>query len=190
MTGGLQVATILMGLKAMLSDPTDLAVYAHRKAQGAGQFFDTSQYPAMCTICKTSVHGGSKHCGFCNRCVDGFDHHCKWLNNCVGKENYRTFVVLICVMLMSMLMFSATAVMFLVKSSEDDFGEDCQRYAGWKCQGLVIALVALGLIVAALVAFALVNLIALHVWLRKCKKMTTYEYIISKRKAAKYLESV
>lgn len=179
-----------MGLWATLSDPTDEAVYIHRKAQRNGQFFDTSLYPAMCTICKTCVHGGSKHCGFCNRCVQSFDHHCKWLNNCIGKGNYRTFIVLICTLFCSELTFCVSAVLFLDKSSEESFKDECEVYAGWDCRGLAIALVGLAMLVAALVAFGVANLIGLHVWLRKYKKMTTYEYIISKRRSAKYRDIV
>jgi len=179
-----------MGLWATLSDPTDVAVYAHRRAQQNGEFFDTSLYPAMCTICKTSVHGGSKHCGFCNRCVQSFDHHCKWLNNCIGQGNYRLFLVLIGILFCSELAFCIAALLFLGRSGEDSFRENCERYAGWDCQGLAIALVAFALLVAALVVFGLANLIGLHVWLRKYKKMTTYEYIISKRRAAKYRDTV
>jgi hypothetical protein len=50
----------------------------------------------------------------------------------------------------------------------------------------MIALVALSLLVAVLIGFGVLNLIGLHIWLRLIKKMTTYEYIISQRKSAKY----
>ena len=168
-----------------LSDPTDLAVYAHRKAQKSGVFFDASSYPVICSICQTSVHSGAKHCRFCNRCVDGFDHHCKWLNNCIGSSNYRLFLLLICILLVSELMISVSILLFFLDSGE----KQCQEYAGWDCQPLAILLVVVALLIAVLVTLAMTSLVMLHVWLRKCKKMTTYEYIISKRRSTKYIEN-
>jgi len=195
LSGLLQCATLLLGLWLTYSDPTDPAVYAHRKALMQGYYaprtaFNTSPYPSMCTICNTGVHGNSKHCGFCNRCVQRFDHHCKWLNNCIGQQNYRLFIVLIVLLETSQLCFVGFACVFLSRTAEEGFQKRCWGYSGWNSGGLVIALVAVSMVTALFTAFGVVNLIVLHVWLRFVKHMTTYDYIISQRKANKYKSSV
>ena len=186
MSGTLQLTVTVLGFITTKTDPTDPAVYAHREALALNQPFNTSVYPSMCTICKTSVHARAKHCGFCNRCVDHFDHHCKWLNNCIGRGNYSYFAFLITFLLLSELVFICFAAVFLDKVREDKFVRDCQDFAGWDCSVLIIALVCGALFVAALVSFGVANLIGLHIWLRTWKKMTTYEYIVSQKKTAKY----
>jgi hypothetical protein len=119
-----------------------------------------------------------------------FDHHCKWLNNCIGKQNYRPFVVLIVLLEASELCFAGFACVFLSRTAEAGFQQRCAQYSGWESGGLVIALVAITLIVALITAFGVINLIFLHLWLRFIKHMTTYDYIISHRKANKYKASV
>jgi hypothetical protein len=56
--------------------------------------------------------------------------------------------------------------------------------------GVVMGVVLVLAILALLVAVVIGNLIGLHVWLRKVKKMTTYEYILYLRNLKKYSSAV
>merc|ERR1740121_1613756 len=60
---------------------------ASKKVEDPAGFF--------CSECTKYVRVESKHCWTCQKCVAGFDHHCPWLNNCIGETNYRSFVVLV-----------------------------------------------------------------------------------------------
>jgi len=132
----------------------------------------------MCTICKTCVGGRSKHCGFCNRCVASFDHHCKWLNNCIGQTNYALFVRLIVSLAFSEIAFIIFACLYLQLAAS----------SGLRDLGLPLVLflvpTSLTLTICIAVALAIFNLLALNFWLRRYKHMTTYEYILARRKKA------
>lgn len=52
--------------------------------------------------------------------------------------------------------------------------------------GLVMVMVLINALFALVVSVAIGNLTALHLWLRKFKKMTTYEYILYLRSMHKY----
>lgn len=144
----------------------------------------------MCTICNTSVQVNSKHCGFCNRCVYRFDHHCKWLNNCVGQGNYRLFFVQIVVLELSELCFAGFACVFMSRAAQEGFQQRCLQYSGWNSEPFMLSLVAFSLLLSAITAFGVFNLLILHIWLRFIKQMTTYDYIISQKKANKYKTTV
>ena len=174
--------SVIFGLLATITDPTDAVVLAERRAKRLNQKFDSSQYSQICTICKAHVHDYSKHCGQCDRCVDGFDHHCKWLNNCVGQRNYRYFAALLgCAD--TQLCFQTVVTGYVVHgllagdlrdSLETVYGlggDTVDLYAG--------ALAAMMLILTVCFC-ALLQLILLHIWLRK-RGLTTYEYIIMQR---------
>ena len=66
--------------------------------------------------------------------------------------------------------------------SRDVFGED-------KSIG-VLAVVLILAVMSLLVTVVIGNLIGLHVWLRKVKNMTTYEYILYLRNLRKYASAV
>ena len=193
-SGTLQVTVALLGFLTTRSDPTDPAVYEHRRAIAlkyslCSQFFDMSRFPSLCTICKTSVNGKSKHCGFCNRCVHRFDHHCKWLNNCIGELNYVLFLVLISVLDLSEAVFMVYCGLFFRLSTEDEFDDNCKEYAGWYAKPVILTVVSFAFFLALGIFVGLANLIVLNTWLRRYKHMTTYEYIVQQRKtAAKYQE--
>ena len=166
---------IISGFFATFIDPTDpistLSLFILQRNGGIG---------AVCGLCNSSVNTSSKHCGTCNRCVVGFDHHCKWINNCVGVKNYRWFIASIISLLFNSLEVLITGVLLLVFYSID-------RQGVRKDFGLAINLNAWVVMVAILTGFSLLctvvvgNLIGLHAWL-KIKGLTTFEYILLKRK--------
>ena len=142
----------------------------------------------MCTICSTSVSSSSKHCGYCNRCVIRFDHHCKWLNNCIGERNYSLFLALISVLEAAELLLIAVTLWMLLQGFNDSQWLERRSRAvfGLDRSGAVMGVVLVLGILALLVAVVIGNLIGLHFWLRKVKKMTTYEYILHLRNLKKY----
>lgn len=89
------LVSFIIAAKLLMSDPTDRS----------GQFAEVK-----CIICKPPVWADSKHCYTCGRCIEGFDHHCPWLNICIGRRNYRTYLCLISQVLLTILLFCATAV--------------------------------------------------------------------------------
>lgn len=80
----------------------------------------------------------------------------------------------------------AFSAVFLSNIKTSDFERKCSEYSGWDSAGLIISLVSLGLLLAGITAVGVFNLLGLHIWLRLIKHMSTYDYIISQRKANKY----
>lgn len=48
-----------------------------------------------CSECEVYRPLRCSHCLDCNRCVLMNDHHCRYLGNCVGKQNYRSYLVVL-----------------------------------------------------------------------------------------------
>jgi len=170
------------------ADPTDPVVYQHRLAKQnqyspPSEHFDSSRYASVCTICGTSVSNSSKHCGYCNRCVERFDHHCKWLNNCIGHTNYAQFTMLIgSLEVMELIIFVGSFWLLIQYFTQKDWLEShIQEAYGANIVELVFSCICVQTLIALLILIAIGNLIALHLWLRKCKKMTTFEYILHLR---------
>lgn len=184
----LQVSVVSFGYLVTKSDPTDPVVYQHRYAKDnwylpLSQSFDSSRYASVCTICGTSVSNSAKHCGYCNRCVDRFDHHCKWLNNCIGQRNYAQFGALIgSLESMEILMFSASLWLLMLYFTDNDWVQArvLEVYSD-QVTDLLYVFLWIQTLIALLIMVAVGNLIGLHIWLRKYKKMTTFEYILHLR---------
>ena len=119
-----------------------------------------------------------------------FDHHCKWLNNCIGSRNYSQFLLLITSLELSQGWIFAWSLWLLLKGFKDTqwIERQSQDVFGRNQQGLVLVMVLINALFALVVSVAIGNLIALHLWLRKYKKLTTYEYILFLRSLHKYSE--
>ncbi|XP_061754399.1 palmitoyltransferase ZDHHC23-A-like [Nerophis ophidion] len=69
----------------------------------------TSQFPtgsgrcSWCPVCKIRRPPRAGHCRTCGACVQRLDHHCVWINSCVGQANHRSFLLTVCVFLLTSL---------------------------------------------------------------------------------------
>ncbi len=50
----------------------------------------------VCLTCRVAKPYRSKHCKRCDKCIYRMDHHCPWVDACIGANNYRSFVLFIC----------------------------------------------------------------------------------------------
>ena len=156
------IGTLLFGGLCAYIDPTDKS-----KA-----YEDTK----FCTICERNVSLNSKHCGHCNRCVNDFDHHCSWVNNCVGQVNYKHFVFAI-LFLQILMAFQLSSSIFLIVATVSV----PQNLNNVYQSEVIYCFMAISLAVSLFLFMSNGILIGFHVYLG-VKKLTTYEYIVSKRK--------
>ena len=163
----MQFIVIVLGILLMVNDPSDPISLGKASAPD-------SSITATCSLCKSAVNPSSKHCAQCNRCVAGFDHHCKWLNNCIGTSNYKLFVVL----MSSVFLLSCIVLAFSIEMAFQFI--DKESYANLSVTCIVTFLSLITLI-------GIFNLIILHIYLA-IRKMTTYEYILEKRKKCRKVE--
>lgn len=134
-----------------------------------------SSITATCTLCDSIVDPTSKHCAQCNRCVANFDHHCKWLNTCIGKSNYNYFILLLFSVLFHCSIILIYSLQVLLLGIQEENVLICCFSTIFGIQALCVVLLDL-------------NLILLH-WYLKIKGLSTYEYIVSKRKKKSRVES-
>lgn len=158
-----------------ISDPSDPLVIAYLTSKDLRYFIYSYKKSLSesttrhCNYCDSPVSGiSTKHCLRCNRCTIQFDHHCKFVNNCVGKLNYTLFFKLILSVQLHECIMCAIILHFLIIHSEN--------YTEYYC-----------FIFGALLKSAIVwvlngYLIGFHLFLLK-KSMTTYDYIVVRRKA-------
>ena len=190
----------LLQMPAMASDDARLALeicYGAVALVAAGAFVKAaSVYPAdddgddpeaslFCQMCDRNVRAGSKHCRTCDKCVEHFDHHCNWLNNCVGSRNYRSFFVLVTVVLVQVcgqLCAGAWLLAWVVKNPRgaDALLDDTGRFPShltrqeyqWCLYCYLLLCLCLGYLVGDLFAF--------HILLMR-RGITTYDYIVQQR---------
>ena len=120
-----------------------------------------------CQFCDIAVDEKTKHCHRCNACVKEFDHHCVWVNHCVGEANYSKFVQFTA----SILALSLVGV--LTQLWVFYLGKDIVKRA----------ILVSSFLVNSITSGILVKLLYFHFQLKK-KRMTTYEWILEKRKEA------
>ncbi|OMJ79825.1 hypothetical protein SteCoe_20076 [Stentor coeruleus] len=152
-----------------ISDPSDPLVIAYLTTNDSSYKKSLSESTTRhCNYCNSPVSGiSTKHCLRCNRCTIKFDHHCKFVNNCVGKVNYTLFFKLIISIQIHECIMCAIILHFLITYRENYteyyifiFGSLLKSVLVWVLNGY---------------------LISFHLFLLK-KSMTTYDYIVVKRK--------
>ncbi|XP_003747836.1 probable palmitoyltransferase ZDHHC1 [Galendromus occidentalis] len=209
MTVGVSIH-ILSHVVCMAINPADYSVLA-KNFQGRRPFDRSKHKHVIenqyCYICETRVGAKSKHCSACNKCIGEFDHHCKWLNNCVGVRNYRWFLLcVISALFCSLLIVGLSGRLFFEHSiSVTDLKRaaieqnNCEPFvqhsnctlssvpvihrffASSRIDYKLYVFILLTTIILSLAAtLLLTHLLFFHIFLWK-KKMSTYEYIVSKR---------
>eukprot|EP00915_Cephaloidophora_sp_WS-2016_P006709 GHVH01009067.1.p1 GENE.GHVH01009067.1~~GHVH01009067.1.p1 ORF type:complete len:503 (-),score=45.35 GHVH01009067.1:662-2170(-) len=130
-----------------------------------------------CLVCG-AVSSKSKHCRACNKCVNRFDHHCKWLNNCIGHSNYKSFICLLCTVVVYSLL---NLIIVLIASLQ--YSDVPSRWTNvfdfWSPVLFWIAMGVLLVVNGAVVTLGL-QLLTFHIFLIR-KKLTTCEYIQTQR---------
>ncbi|CAJ1064035.1 palmitoyltransferase ZDHHC23-like [Xyrichtys novacula] len=58
---------------------------------------------SKCSVCKIMRPPRAGHCRTCGSCVQRLDHHCVWINSCVGQANHRSFLLTLCVFVLTSL---------------------------------------------------------------------------------------
>uniref|UniRef100_A0A3P9JA55 Palmitoyltransferase n=1 Tax=Oryzias latipes TaxID=8090 RepID=A0A3P9JA55_ORYLA len=56
---------------------------------------------SLCPVCKIIRPPRAGHCRSCGACVLRLDHHCIWINSCVGQANHRSFLLTLCVFVLT-----------------------------------------------------------------------------------------
>lgn len=166
------VTLIFWGIASRI-DPSDPRIYG-KKYNIEGTLIN------YCTICRSAVAHGSKHCAKCDRCVEAFDHHCEWLNNCVGKRNYHSFFIVTFSMTLTVFMKLVIAIYLVCLGLIDQNNLIIPQSFGEKNQSKYIVLIACMAAKDPFVLAILLNLLFFHIWL-KAKGMTTYEYLMNKK---------
>ncbi|CAI2386803.1 unnamed protein product [Moneuplotes crassus] len=168
------VVAILVTI-ATLIDPTDDIVKRGKKEP-------SESFAFYCKICQSNVSDNSKHCGQCNRCVANFDHHCKWLNNCVGDVNYKLFIYL-CISVLSFQVYYCIILFYSVLEffiNREEYEASLSDLYGNETGTPFVAISIIIFVLNILPIVAILNLLSLHIWLKK-KGLSTYDYIIQKR---------
>ncbi|KAM9782448.1 palmitoyltransferase ZDHHC23-A isoform 1-T2 [Syngnathus typhle] len=71
--------------------------------EASSSFSKPSEKWSRCPVCKITRPPRAGHCRTCGVCVQRLDHHCVWLNSCVGQGNHRSFLLTLCVFLLTSL---------------------------------------------------------------------------------------
>ncbi|GAA57545.1 probable palmitoyltransferase ZDHHC11B [Clonorchis sinensis] len=163
-----------------------------------------------CNLCELPISSSrTKHCKCCNKCVSNFDHHCKWLNNCVGSRNYTYFIGILMSASMSLTLSVVLATFYSIAYFTDlSHGYWMQGYRDYwnifpqgsvehlnklKDSGEIFKIfnqpipgdVYVGLMITTGLLILATDLLLLHLLFFHAylfaRKMTTYEFIVSKR---------
>eukprot|EP00043_Microstomoeca_roanoka_P004294 m.48838 g.48838 ORF g.48838 m.48838 type:complete len:314 (-) comp12429_c0_seq2:1672-2613(-) len=139
---------------------------------------------SQCALCRVRVSARAKHCSACNKCVGDFDHHCLWMNNCVGGKTYKLFFLCITSGALGSIADIVCCLYLLINvyqhperlNSPAMFDADISK-------GLFTALLVITLVLIALAAFSLTQLLGFHIML-VFKRLSTYDYIKLQRETA------
>lgn len=63
--------------------------------QSSAIIYHPDPNPSYCNKCEITRPARAHHCKICKKCILRYDHHCPWVNNCIGRNNYRSFVLLV-----------------------------------------------------------------------------------------------
>ena len=149
-------------------------------------FSDSAKYDVqngkLCNYCLGMVNFHCKHCKVCNKCVYKFDHHCSVLNTCIGEKNYKGFILL----LASILVFKLNILVFSLRNIvmffffKPAFTIDNKFFFNSVNMKAVIIVNLSVFILMFFICLYTSYLLCFH-WYLNSKKMTTYDYIISKK---------
>jgi hypothetical protein len=136
----------------------------------------------FCKYCQTIVNGTSKHCSRCNKCIDGFDHHCDYLNTCIGIKNYRGFIFLCIVVILSLSYQFSVGVYILVLSfqNEEYISNKLNDIYGHSSIIAYRVFSFIALIYQIIIASPQIVLLIFHIRLFIMGK-TTYQWILEQR---------
>ena len=137
----------------------------------------------LCNFCLNFVSFDSKHCKLCNKCVVRYDHHCKVLNTCIGKANYSSFMKTLLFCFLINLMISTFSGIFIQYYSNDkeNLYFSSTRLSSIINTKVVFILSLICLAFSLIWSVSIILLFGFHLHLMR-KNLTTYEYILIKRK--------
>ncbi|XP_060910767.1 palmitoyltransferase ZDHHC23-A-like [Labrus mixtus] len=111
-----------------------------------------------CPVCKIMRPPRAGHCRTCGSCFQRLDHHCIWINSCVGQANHRSFLLTLCVFVLTSLygislvlcslcprQYLLTALLYcpgVYSQSSTALCFTCAWYSGIVTAGLLYVLVA------------------------------------------------
>jgi len=184
----LVIATCTVTILATAIDPTDPTIKERQQRKNAGYSSSSSHSEVICSaefdyhckICNSYVFNRTKHCKICDRCVDCFDHHCNWLNNCIGKKNYKHFIVLLILVLITCFYQTCVSIVVIATFHVSDYDEKLANFYNCGTKGITTtSYVLISLVIASQMTFIgfIIQLLCLHRWLRT-HDLTTFEYIL------------
>lgn len=93
------------------------------------------------------AHQRTGHCNICDTCIEQFDHHCPFLSNCIGRNNYRSFFLLLHMALanITLLIYCNTSLQLKYSTDMIDIYQIMMKYL----MTAILGLIALPLIVLA-----------------------------------------
>lgn len=156
---------LLINIYWMITDPSEPLMNKNNENPDFNYEFE-------CEECDWYVTESTKHCKTCNRWVREFDHHCIWLNNCIGYNNYRHFFVLMVFYSIYNALFISIGVLTCVKVTNNIIIKSVLTTR---------ILVTIALILKLIIFVAASALLIFHIYL-KCIGLTTFEFIIKRRK--------